>query len=133
MITERHFLGFDPAAAQPCDPTCGEIAEAATVIWFEEWIFTYWSFLWLYATGIGYRKAFAAFDELGCFLGVGQCRGLSTVSFLGNETNTFNVIPRDHDAWLALARKSTHADSLPEPGTLAVCPDFTKRIGYRAA
>jgi len=131
-VTEQHFVGFDPDNPFIELPGCPIDDKVRVAVWFESWSFTGWTFGKWSNTGIGYLHAFAAFDLVGNFLGIGQCAGLKTCGFGGNITAPPGRPPTP-DQWLAKARAACAPANLPSPGTVQFCGAFAEVIGDRAA
>jgi hypothetical protein len=128
-IHGEHFVGFDPTRGLEQFGFCPPRDEGATVVWFEKWAFTGWTFGIVSDTGITYNHSYAVFDMLGNVIPNGHVVGLNGAGFVGNTTCTFRTRCPSDNEWLAKARASVAKYNLPPPGTIQFAPDFARYIG----
>lgn len=132
-ISEEHFLGFDPTRGADQLPACPLNPFAATLLWYEKWIFTSWSFGHTHSTGIIYSHAFVVFDVAGNVLDPAPGTGRTKCGFSGSETCTDVEKCKSFDDWLSYARAVCAKDDLPPPGTIELVESFAAVIGRRHA
>ncbi len=131
-VVEGHFIGFDPTLGPTAESGCPFNKEGATLIYYEQYFFTAWSFKYIHDTGIVYNWGYGTFDMLGNLISLDDIYGLGSEGFAGNETCYHDEKCPTFDAWLDRARAATHAASAPRPGTIRLAPSMQNIIGARA-
>jgi hypothetical protein len=131
-ITEEHFVGFDPTLGPTLQQGCPVNKIGATIIWYEQWFFTGWTFGLVSDTGILYVIGYGTFDILGNLIAMDDIYGLGACGFGGNETCYITVKCPTNDEWLARARAACASDTKPQPGTLKIAPAMSMVIGVAA-
>lgn len=130
-VVEGHFVGFDPTQGPPPEAGCPANRTGATIIYYEQWFHTAWSFKIIRDTGIVYNWGYGTFDMLGNLISLDDIYGLGSEGFAGNETCYGQQKCPSPDEWLARARTATHAESAPRPGTILMAPPMRATLGRR--